>query len=61
MLKISVCVFQNLTSFERGDYPVIEYDMDHDEQEQRVVLGRQCRYAFEYGQVVVTFPVPEER
>lgn len=33
------------------------YVMDHDSQEQRRVLGEQCRNAFEAGQLIVTYPI----
>ena len=32
------------------------YTMDHDDADQRRVLGAQCRGAFEAGQKVVTYP-----
>lgn len=33
-----------------------EYVMNHDEADQRRVLGEQCRNAFEGGQRIVTYP-----
>ena len=35
------------------------YDVDHADPTQRRVLGEQCRNAFEAGQLVMTYPVPQ--
>jgi hypothetical protein len=37
--------------------PLHEFVMDHNDQQQRRVLGEQCRNAFSAGQCVVTFPL----
>lgn len=37
--------------------PFRDYVMDHNDQKQRMVLGIQCRNAFEGGQVIVTRPL----
>lgn len=50
-------VFNSVSDFRRGAKPYRNYIMEHDDSEQRSTLGRQCRYAFEAGQVIVTFPV----
>jgi hypothetical protein len=56
MLQIHVCIYLNVDAFDNGELPIIEYTMDHDNAIERGVLGRQCRAAFEAGQVVLTYP-----
>lgn len=51
MLKIHVQVR------DRDQKTVADYVMDHDEADQRRVLGEQCRNAFEGGQSVHTSPI----
>jgi hypothetical protein len=36
--------------------PIADYVMNHDDPQQRRVLGQQCRLAFEAGQSVWTCP-----
>ncbi len=57
-MKIRVEVFENIRQYKRG-MCMLSYVMEHDEQDQRRVLGEQCRNAFEGGQVVVTHPEPK--
>jgi hypothetical protein len=53
MLKIKVEVYNN----EKEMRLLKEYELNHDDPNQRRVLGEQCRNAFEGGQMIVTFPV----
>lgn len=60
MLKVCVMVFASEREYERGADPIAEYVIDHDDDLQRRNLGRQCRSAFEAGQMVVTIAIPKE-
>lgn len=56
-MKVRVQVF----SSDKDGEKVVDYIMDHDNAEQRKVLGQQCRHAFEAGQKVVTFAINPPR
>lgn len=58
-MKIRVCVYANQRAMS-GGIPLKSYIMDHDDQEQRRVLGMQCRFAFEAGQCITTAPIPSK-
>jgi hypothetical protein len=40
--------------FESGADPLSSYTIDHDDDGQRRTLGKQCRNAFEVGQMILT-------
>ncbi len=54
--KLSVRV----TVSDKSGNVVARYVMDHNDTEQRRVLGMQCRNAFEAGQSVFTQPISYE-
>lgn len=56
MLQIQVEVYQSIYAYEEGDAPIRAYKMNHDNPDERRVLGQQCRNAFEGGNVVITYP-----
>lgn len=54
-MKVCVEVHASLDSFEDAEKPWRSYVMNHDNADERRVLGEQCRNAFEGGQVIVTY------
>lgn len=57
-MKVHVEVYASIAALENSDPPLADYIMDHNDPEQRRVLGMQCRNAFEAGQCVLTWPRP---
>ena len=56
-MKVRVVVYRNKHDFIEDNEPLRDYTIDHDDGNQRAVLGAQVRNAFEAGQVVVTIPL----
>ena len=65
MLKVKVVVYPHSVRVEdvmQGKVkPVTEYVMNHDDAVERRRLGQGCRDAFEFGQMIVTYPVGNGR
>lgn len=61
MLKVRVLIYASEEAFDNFDAPIHSYVMDHDNTDSRRVLGAQCRYAFEAGQVVATIALKPKR
>jgi hypothetical protein len=56
-MNIRVEVYESITDHDKGCMHAIKrYLMNHNDPDQRRVLGEQCRNAFEGGQVIVTYP-----
>lgn len=61
-MQVHVCVWRNIEAFDGGEeLPIVEYTMNHNDPVERKVLGMQCRAAFEAGQVVLTYPVDDDK
>jgi hypothetical protein len=54
MLRVLVEVYASVEMFESGADPLSSYTIDHDDDGQRRTLGKQCRNAFEVGQMILT-------
>lgn len=55
-MKIRVSVYADARAFDKKT-PFRVYVMEHNNEEQRRVLGMQCRNAFEAGQCISTVPL----
>lgn len=55
-MRVRVVIYRNTHDFIEDNEPLRDYIIDHDDGNQRAVLGAQVRNAFEAGQVVVTIP-----
>lgn len=55
-MRVNVEVYSSLTDYENGADPIACYAMNHNREAERRVLGQQCRYAFEAGQMMLTYP-----
>lgn len=55
-MKVTVEVHASVRDLDEGRAPLKQYTMNHDNKAERRVLGEQCRYAFEAGQAIVTYP-----
>ncbi len=56
-MHVRVVIYANRDDFFDDNDPLRDYTIDHDDGNQRAVLGAQVRNAFEAGQVVVTIPL----
>lgn len=56
-MQVRVVIYRNKHDFIEDNEPFRDYSIDHDDGNQRAVLGAQVRNAFEAGQVVVTMPL----
>lgn len=59
-MLVEVTVFEKLDDVQKNRQ-ILKFTMDHDDLKQRRVLGQQCRFAFEAGQIVMTVPLPDVR
>lgn len=56
-MRVRVVIYNSAYDFIEDNEPFRDYIIDHDDGNQRAVLGAQVRNAFEAGQVVVTIPL----
>lgn len=55
-MKIRVEIYANMDALDHYE-TLHSYVLEYDDPQQRSVLGRQCKEAFEAGQFVLTYPV----
>lgn len=59
-MKIRVKIFENSRGYDPDsalDRVIHSYIVDYDDQQQRQVLGEQCKNALKAGQSVLTVPI----